>query len=147
MHPQLSVSERDCSFVGEKTIALKTKNCEESYYYFNGDSANRQAFTDETDVKLGEHVQNGKTDLTVVVRNGKHSFEQTLTYTQVQLTEGGFNLINLNEKYLNGDYELYIWSWSPGRWSKDYEIRDGVVVVVEEEVVEVEEERLILFLQ
>ena len=38
-------------------------------------------------------------------------------------------MLNLPEAYLNGEYELYLWSWDPGRWSKDYEIRDGVLLV------------------
>ena len=129
VHPQVSVSERDCSFAGEKTVTLTARNSEESYYYWNGDEAGRVDFDSTADVKVSDHAADGKVDLTVVVRNGKNVFEQTFTYTQVQLIEGGFNLINLNEKYLNGEYELYIWSWSPGRWSRDYEIRDGILVV------------------
>lgn len=129
LHPQLAVSERDCSFAGEKIITLKTRNCEEAYYYFNGDASDTHPFTNETEVPVHEHVKDGKADLSVVVRTGKNTFEQTFTYTQIQLLEGGFNLINIDEKYLNGEYELYIWSWSPGRWSKDYEIRDGIMVV------------------
>ena len=35
----------------------------------------------------------------------------------------------LVKETLNGEYELYIWSWSPGVWSQDYEIRDGVMLV------------------
>lgn len=129
VHPQLSVSERDCSFVGSKTVTLTPKNSEESSYWFNGDEANRQAFSDAVEVALGDHVLDGKVDLTVSVRNGNNIFEQTFTYTQLQLLEGGFNLVNLDEKYLNGEYELYIWSWNPGKWSKNYEIRDGVLLV------------------
>ena len=129
LHPQLTVSERDCSFVGEKTILLKTKNCEEACYYFNGDSANPHAFAESAEVALGEQVKDGKVDLTVVLRNGKNTFEQTFTYTQLQLVEGGFNLVNLDPKYLNGEYALYIWSWSPGKWSQDFEIRDGIMIV------------------
>ena len=129
LHPQLAVSERDCSFAGEKIITLKTRNCEEAYYYFNGDASDTHPFTNEAEVPVHEHVKDGKADLSVVVRTGKNTFEQTFTYTQIQLLEGGFNLINIDGKYLNGEYELYIWSWSPGRWSKDYEIRDGIMVV------------------
>lgn len=129
LHPQLTVSERDCSFVGSKKITLKAVNSEESYYYFNSDSADKHTFTDSTEVDVGEQVRDGKVDLTVVLRSGRHTFEQTFTYTQVALVEGGFNLINIDKKYLNGDYELYIWSWSPGKWSKDYTIVGDVLVV------------------
>lgn len=129
LHPQLEVSERDCSFVGSKTISLSAKNCEEAYYYFNGEAADKHTFTDSAEVALADNVKDSKVDLTVVLKNGRNSFEQTFTYTSVQLIEGGFNIIGLNQKYLNGEYELYIWSWEPGRWSRDYEIRDGVVIV------------------
>ena len=129
LHPQLSVSERDCSFVGDKAVKLSARNCEEAYYFFNGDESDTHPFTDSAEVALGEHVRDGKTELTVVVRNGRNTFAQTFTYTQLQLIDGGFNLVNLDEKYLNGTYELYIWSWSPGKWSKNYEIRDGVVII------------------
>ncbi len=129
VHPQVTVSERDCSFVGSKTIRLTAANSEESYYCFNEDASTRVDFGESADVTVSEHMQDGKVDLTVVVRNGKNTFEQTFTYTELQLLEGGFNVINLDEKYLNGDYTLYIWSWNPGKWSKDYEIRDGVMIV------------------
>ncbi|MBR0082042.1 MAG: hypothetical protein IJP98_04830 [Clostridia bacterium] len=129
VYPQLTVSERDCSFIGEKTVSLKTKNCEEAYWYCNGDESARADFTESADVQVSDFVQDGKVDLTVVIRNGKNVLEQTFTYTQLQLLDGGFNLVNLDPKYLNGEYELYIWSWSPGKWSKDYEVRDGIVIV------------------
>ncbi len=129
LHPQLRVSERDCSFLDDKTIVLETKNCEESWYWFNGDTSDRHSFTERAEVTLSDRLKDGKVDLTVVVRNGKNTFEQTFTYSRVELMEGGFNLFNLDQRYLNGDFEIYIWSWSPGRWSKNYEIRDGVMVV------------------
>ena len=74
-------------------------------------------------------MKDGKVDLTVVLRTGKNTFEQTFTYTRVELIEGRFNVVNLDPKYLGGEYELYIWSWNPGRWSRDYEIEDGVLTV------------------
>jgi alpha-amylase len=129
VHPQLEVSERDCSFAGEKTVTLNAKNSDEAYYFFNGAAEDKHSFTETADVALADQVNDGKVDLTVVVKNGKNTFEQTFTYTQVKLVEGGFNLINLDQKYLNGEYELYIWSWEPGRWSRDYEIKDGILTV------------------
>ena len=129
VHPQVEISERDCTFVGDKEITLKPKNCDEAYYYFNGDSANKNSFDAETAVKVSDHTDGGKCDLTIYLRKGNNVFEQTLTYRQVELIEGWFNIIGLPDKYLNGDYELYIWSWSPGRWSQDFEIRDGVLLI------------------
>ena len=129
VHPEITVSERDCAFVGDKTISLKTKNCDEAYYYFNGDAAGRQTIDGEAEVPLADHVVNGSVDLTVCLSKGINVFEQTFTYRQLELAEGGFNVLGLDPKYLNDQYELYIWSWNPGRWSKDYEIRDGVLLV------------------
>ena len=129
IHPEITVSERDCSFVGDKTISLKTKNCDEAYYYFNGDASGRQTIDGEAEVQLADHVVNGSVDLTVYLSKGVNVFEQTFTYRQLELAEGGFNVLGLDPKYLNDQYELYIWSWNPGRWSKDYEIRDGVLLV------------------
>ncbi len=129
VHPQLTVSERDCAFVGDKGIELKAKNSDESTYYFNGDSASAVIFDGTAVIDLKDHVKDGKADLTVTLKKGKNVFTQTFTYTEVKLIEGKFNVVNLADKYLNGDYEIYIWSWSPGRWSKDYEIKDGVLLV------------------
>jgi alpha-amylase len=129
VHPRLEISERDCTFVGEKEITLKAVNCDEAYCFFNGDSADRQPIDGTASVRLDQHLKDGRVDLGVYLRKGNNEFQQTLTYRQVQLIEGAFNVINLADKYLNGDYELYIWSWSPGVWSQNYEIRDGVMLV------------------
>jgi alpha-amylase len=129
VHPQLEISERDCSFVGEKEITLKAVNCDEAYYYCNGQSDDRHPIEGTAAVQLSPYVEDGVVRLTVYLRKGVNVREQTFTYQQLQLIEGGFNVVNLADKYLNGDYELYIWSWSPGVWSKNYEIRDGVMLV------------------
>ena len=100
LHPQIEVSERDCTFLGDKTIVLETKNCEESWYYFNGEASNKHVFTDRAEVALADNVKDGKVDLTVVVRSGKNTFEQTFTYSRAELMEGGFNLINLHRQQL-----------------------------------------------
>ena len=33
------------------------------------------------------------------------------------------------DESLDGSYELYIWYWQPGKWSQDFEIKDGVMLV------------------
>ena len=129
VHPQVEISEKDCTFVGDKEIALKTKNCDEAYYYFNGNASDKYPIENETKVKISDHTDDGICNLTICLKKGKNAFEQTLTYRQVQLIEGKFNVIGLDDKYLNGDYALYIWSWSPGRWSQDYEIQGGVLLI------------------
>lgn len=129
VHPQLNISERDCSFAGEKEISLEAKNADEAWYSFNGKDEEKQPIEGKTVIALQDQVEDGKVELKVYLRKGLNVFEQSFTYRQVQLIEGYFNVINLPEKYLNGDYELYIWSWSPGVWSQNYEIRDGVLLV------------------
>ena len=129
VHPQLTISERDCSFVGEKKISLSVRNCDEAYIWFNGKEDDKQAVSDSAEILLKDHTENGKVDLHVYLRKGLNVFEQVFTYTQVQLIAGRFNVMGLDEKYLNGEYELYIWGWNPGLWSKNYEIQDGVLLV------------------
>ena len=127
-HPQLSVSERDCSFVGDKQITISVKNAETAYLVFNNES-DRTDINSETTVNLKDHVLNGICEIRIYLKNGNNEYLRTLTYKQVQLTGDKFNVINLDEKYLNGEYEIYIWSWSPGRWSKDYTVENGVMLV------------------
>ena len=129
VHPRLTISDRDCTFVGDKTVKLEAACCEEAYYWFNDDRASRKDIGEKTEVSLKDHVKDGQAVLHVYLKNGLNEFEQAFTYTEVQLIEGKFNVINLDEKYLNGDYELYIWSWSPSVWSRNYEIRDNVLLV------------------
>ncbi len=129
VHPQLAISRRDCSFVGDEEITLEALSADEAYYYFNGDADETWPIDGPTVIRLADHAVDGTTELTVYLRKGVNEFKQSFTYHQVQLIEGRFNVIHLADKYLNGDYELYIWSWSPGVWSQDYEIRDGVMLV------------------
>ncbi|MBQ9910738.1 MAG: hypothetical protein IJM50_04490 [Lachnospiraceae bacterium] len=129
VHPWAEVSERDSSFVGDKTVKITAHQCDEAYCYFNGDPSVKVPVSETAEIKLADHVADGRTVLHLYLRKGVNVFEQQFTYTQVELIEGKFNVINLDEKYLNGDYELYIWSWNPGKWSRDYEVKDGVMLV------------------
>ncbi len=43
--------------------------------------------------------------------------------------DGRFEVRGLADEYLDGSYELYIWYWQPGKWSQDFEIKDGVMLV------------------
>lgn len=129
VHPRLEISERDCIYVGHKEITLSAFCCDEAYYYFNGDDSVKYPIDGSVSVFPDEHAADGVTELGVYLRKGANVFEQSFTYRQLQLIEGRFNVVNIPEKYLGGDYELYIWSWPPGRWSRDYEIVDGVMLV------------------
>ena len=128
LHPQLQISDRDCSFAGEKQVVINVKNAKEAYYVFNGEGTKTE-INGEAAVSLEDHVKDGVCRLTVYMKNGNNVYERTFTYKQVELIEGKFNVINLDPKYLDGSYELYIWSWSPGKWSRDYTVQDGVLLV------------------
>ncbi|MBR0137655.1 MAG: hypothetical protein IJM15_04530 [Erysipelotrichaceae bacterium] len=129
IHPQLDISERGGLFVGEKQITFKGRNYEEGYYYFNDKKDERVPLDASNTVDVSKYVEDGQVELHICLKNGKNELNRTFTFREVELVEGKFNVLNLNEKYLNGDYDIYIWSWSPGRWSKDYEIKDGIMLV------------------
>ena len=129
IHPQMTISERDCSFTDDLEVTMSAKNYDEGYYWFNNDKSGKTDISNEVTLHMKDHVVDGKVDLHVYLRKGVNVFEQTFTYKKMETIEGRFNVLNLDPSYLNGDYELYIWSWLPGRWSKDYEIKDGVMLV------------------
>ena len=128
-HPQFDISERGCSYAGSKEITLTARNCDEAYYFFNGNRAETFPVDGTAVIRLDEHAADGQTELSVVLRKGVNVLEQSFRYRQVPLIEGGFNVINLSDEYLNGEYELYVWSWPSNSWSRDYEIKDGVMLV------------------
>ena len=128
-HPQFDISERGCSYAGSKEITLTARNCDEAYYFFNGNRAETFPVDGTAVIRLDEHAADGQTELSVVLRKGVNVLEQSFRYRQVPLIEGGFNVINLSDEYLNGEYELYLWSWPSNSWSRDYEIKDGVMLV------------------
>ena len=129
LHPQLTVSERDCSFVGDKQITVGVKNVETAYYWFGDNESEKTAIDGTATVALKDHVENGVCELHIYMKNANNVYERTFTYKQVDLIGGKFNVINLDSRYLSGDYEIYIWSWNPGKWSKDYTIENGVMLV------------------
>ncbi|MBR0207868.1 MAG: hypothetical protein IJQ43_03115 [Oscillospiraceae bacterium] len=128
-HPQFDLSERGCSYAGSKEITLTARNCDEAYYYFNGDRSETWPIDGTVSIRLEEHAVDGRTELGVMLRKGVNVTEQSFRYQQIPLVEGAFNILNLSDKYLNGEYELYIWSWPSNSWSRNYEIRDGVMLV------------------
>ena len=129
IRPQLDVSDTSEFFVNDKEITVSVKNAEEAYYYFNDGKDAKVAIDGSASFNLKEHLEDSQAVLHVYARNGSNVIDRAYTYKTVEVSGNMFNVLNLDEKYLNGDYEIYIWSWSPGRWSKDYEIKDGVMYV------------------
>ena len=128
VHPRLEISERSGSFTKSMEVTLGSYNAEEGYFWFGDEKENRTDIGEGKTVELADHVKNGEAVLHVVLRNGSNILDRTFSYKQVEVEEGLFNVVGIPEKYLN-DYEIYIWSWNPGHWSKDYEIKDGVMLV------------------
>lgn len=124
VHPQIEISDTETYFVGEKDIIINASNYEEGYYYLNNDINNKHDIKDINEIHL-----NTDTIINVYSRNGKNELNRKYEYKKIDLISDKFNVLNLDEKYLNGEYEIYIWSWSPSKWSKDYEIKDGVLLV------------------
>lgn len=129
VHPYFEISDRDTYFVDDKTITINARNFEEAYYCFNDDVNNRYDLEQTTEISLKDHLDGDKVTLHLYLKNGSYEVRRDFTYIQTQIEQGMFNVLNLDPKYLNGEYELYIWKWSPGVWSKDYQIEDGVLLV------------------
>ena len=83
----------------------------------------------ECEIAVSDHVKDGKALLHLYLRKGTNEVKRDYLFTQASLIEGKFNVINLKEEYLNGEYELHIWSWNPGHWSKNYTIQDNILLV------------------
>ena len=126
--PRFSITERNALFAKDMDVTVKISNYDEAYYTFNNEET-KYELKDETKISIGNHVNSeNEVKLNIHVKNGDFVFERTFTYTKVSLIEGYVNVFNINPTYLE-DYELYMWSWEPGTWSKNYEYRDGILLV------------------
>lgn len=129
--PSYTISERDSSFIGSKTITIETKNCKESSYAIN--DGEYISFTNKVDVTIGSQVDaNKQVKIKIKLVNDGGTVEKTFTYTKLESIQGYFNVFNLNPSYLT-DYELYMWTWSssnPGKWIKPaYTMQSGVMLI------------------
>ena len=126
--PKFSINERSGLFAQDKNVKITISNYEEAYYTFN-DETTKYELTDETNIALGNHIDDdGNVKLNIYLKNGDFIVERSFNYSKVKLIEGYFNVFNLNPKYLE-DFELYMWSWEPSVWSKNYRVQDGILLV------------------
>ena len=126
--PRFSITDRNALFAQDMNVTVKISNYDEAYYTFNNEET-KYELKDETKISIGNHINSeNEVKLNIHVKNGDFVFERTFTYTKVSLIEGYVNVFNINPTYLE-DYELYMWSWEPGTWSKNYEYRDGILLV------------------
>lgn len=119
-------SSRGGAFAGSKTVTLKVKNALTATYSINDGTP--VSFTNEVTIKLSDYAVNKKVSIEVKANNGTRDYVRNLEFSQIELIPGYFNVVNLNPSYLT-DYELYMWSWEPGKWSKNYTVQNGVVLV------------------
>ena len=126
--PRFSITERNALFAKDMDVTVKISNYDEAYYTFNNEET-KYELKDETKISIGNHINSeNEVKLNIHVKNGDFVFERTFTYTKVSLIEGYVNVFNINPTYLE-DYELYMCSWEPGTWSKNYQYRDGILLV------------------
>ena len=126
--PRFSITERNALFAKDMDVTVKISNYDEAYYTFNNEET-KYELKDETKISIGNHINSeNEVKLNIHVKNGDFVFERTFTYTKVSLIEGYVNVFNINPTYLE-DYELYMWSWEPGTWSKNYQYRYGILLV------------------
>lgn len=127
-HPRFTINEREGLFAQSKSIKITISDYEEAYYTFN-DNPTRYELNDETTIELGNGIdKDGNVKLNIHIKNGDFVVNRSFNYSKVNLIDGYFNVFNLNPKYLE-DYELFMWSWSPSVWSKNYRIQDEILLI------------------
>lgn len=127
-HPRLTISERNGSFASDKSIKVNISNYEEAYYSYN-DEETKYNLDAITYISLKDHVlQDNSVKINIFVKNGEFIIQKSFIYNKVNLIDGYFNVVNLRKNYLS-DYELYMWSWSPSLWSKNYMIQDDRLLI------------------
>ncbi len=127
-HPRLTISERSGSFADDKKIKVTISNYEEAYYTYN-DEETKYDLKDSAYISLKDHVlKDNSVTINIFVKNGEFTIQKSFIYNKITLIDGYFNVVNLNKKYLI-DYEIYMWSWSPSIWSKNYTLQDDRLLI------------------
>ena len=128
VYPQYTISDRGGYFNDDKQIDIKVKNVDKAYYYFNDNINNKHSFKDAVSIDLKDNVIDGKVVLHLHLESGNKQIDKEFIYHKMETVKDKFSVINLKQEYFD-NYEIYIWSWSPSKWSKDYEIVDGNILV------------------
>ena len=126
--PTLKVDYMGGLFSADKKITAEISNYEEAYYTYN-DETETHILNNKSEISLLDHISDsGKVKLTICVKNGNIIISREYNYQKVELIGSYFNVYNINPNYFT-DYEVYIWSWEPGTWSKNYQVENGVMLV------------------
>lgn len=144
--PTFEISDRGSSFFQNKTVTVEGKNITSGYYQING--GEKVSFTKSAEISLNENqAVNNKITLKVSVSNSQFTVEEEFYFKTVELIEGYFNVVNVKQDYLDGDYTIYIWKWGngqPGSWNKDYTI-SGTTLLIDKSIMNYEGFLLALF--
>lgn len=127
-HPYFSISNRGGYFVNNVEVDMNIVDGTASYQINNESPVE---FMEKTTISIKDkQAVNGEITLKIKYGNEQFSYERIYVYRPINVIEGYFNVINLNPEYFT-NYELYMWSWGTGagHWSKDYTIRDGVLLI------------------
>ena len=130
--PSFDIDDRGSSFFGSKTVKVGAKNATSASYQLNGGAP--VSFTGETNITFNDTQSvEGVVTLKVTVSNGQHTVEETFYYKTVELIEGYFNIVNVKQEYLDGEYSIYMWVWGGsygnGKWVKEYTVSGTTLLV------------------
>ena len=118
VRPTLTIDKRSQKYVSSITVNVTVTNATSSTYKI--DDGEEIAFDGSKKLTLGKDAKTGsKTTLVIKYSNGEYETSRTFVYEKLEVIEGKFCVLNLNKDYLT-NYELYIWSWSPSKYSQDY---------------------------
>ena len=126
--PYFSISNRGGYFVNSVDIELNITDGKGTYQINNEVAVE---FNEKTTVSISQaKAINNVIALKIKYGNEQFSYERTYEYRPISIVQGYFNVLNMNPKYFT-DYEVYLWSWGSGNghWSKDYTVRDGILLI------------------
>ena len=128
--PSFDIDARGGLFAGEKDVKVEYKNATTATYQIN-DGA-ETAFNSGDSIKIkASDAKDGYVNLKITVSNSQFSETETFRFQPITLIPGYFNIVNVKAERFT-ENEIYMWSWKAGangKWSKDYTVQDGIILV------------------
>ena len=130
--PTLDIDNHGGLFVDEMTVNVSFENAKDMVYSIN-ESEPLPVPADGKITFTAEQAIDDDIDLTIEYTGQylDYTVSQTFHYKSASLIDGYFNILNVDPEHIS-DYEIYMWSWKAGengKWSKDYAIQDGIILV------------------
>ena len=128
--PSFDIDMHGGLFAGEKTVKVEYKNATSATYQINNGA--ETAFKSGDGIKIREaDVVDGHVDLKITVSNSQFSETETFRFEPITLIPGYYNIVNVKpERFIEN--EIYMWTWKEGengKWSKEYIVQDGIILV------------------